>query len=285
MVENYACADQQGAVGDHAQGKGWEIMGNEVLWNHGVGVAMPPGSELRNNNINHNGELGVGAGGGSGAVEENEIAFNVWNGTDCGWECGGAKWAQVTEWFVENNYVHDNQGDGLWADIGSEQMLFEGNRIENNLYAGLSYEISHSAVIVGNSFKGNGAATFGWGWQGQIQIQNLVRRGGREQHSGARRIQGRQRDRHHPAEPRPREHAEDQQDPRQRHRARGRRRRHRRLVRGFQAAQIRGKQTLSTTTTTTSTRPAAPSGPRTNGPISPHGKPPARTRTLRWMRR
>jgi parallel beta-helix repeat protein len=171
-VENYACADQQGAIGDHGEGKGWEIVSDEVLWNHGVGVVMPPGSELQDNNIHHNGEMGVGAGTGSGTVADNEIAFNVWNGTDCGWECGGAKWAQVTEWIVQDNYVHDNQGDGLWADIGSQQMLFEGNRIENNLYAGISYEISRSAVIDGNSFKGNGAKTFGWGWQGQVQIQN-----------------------------------------------------------------------------------------------------------------
>jgi len=171
-VENYACADQQGAIGDHGEGTAWEITGNEVRWNHGVGVVMPPGTELTHNFIHHNGELGIGAGGGSGDVDSNEIAFNVWNGTDCDWECGGAKWAQVTEWFVENNYVHNNLGDGLWADIDSEQMLFEGNRIEDNLYAGISYEISNRAVINGNTFKGNGAKTFGWGWRGQIQIQN-----------------------------------------------------------------------------------------------------------------
>src|SRR5262249_54212047 len=34
IVENYACADQQGAIGDHADGKSWEILDNEVRWNH-----------------------------------------------------------------------------------------------------------------------------------------------------------------------------------------------------------------------------------------------------------
>ncbi len=43
---------------------------------------------------------------------------------------------------------------------------------EDNLYAGLSYEISNSAIISKNIFKGNGAKTFGWGWYGQVQIQN-----------------------------------------------------------------------------------------------------------------
>jgi hypothetical protein len=172
VVENYACADQQGAIGNHAEGKEWRIDNDEVRWNHGVGVAMPPYSELHDSFVHHNGELGMGAGAGGGSFERNEIAFNVWNGTDCNWECGGAKWAQVTEWFVDDNYVHDNQGPGLWADIDSKQMEFDGNRIENNLLAGISYEISNSAIISHNTFKGNGSSTFGWGWDGQVQIQN-----------------------------------------------------------------------------------------------------------------
>ena len=91
---------------------GWEITDNEVRWNHGVGIAIPPGSETMRNFVHHNGELGLGAGAGSGAFEDNEIAFNVWNGTDCNWECGGVKWAAVTEWFVTGNYVHGGHRDG-----------------------------------------------------------------------------------------------------------------------------------------------------------------------------
>jgi hypothetical protein len=172
IVENYASADQQGAIGNHAEGKGWRMHNDEVRWNHGVGVAMPPYSEVHDSFIHHNGELGMGAGTGGGTFERNELAFNAWNGTDCNWECGGAKWAQVTEWFVDDNYVHDNQGPGLWADIDSKQMAFDGNRIEDNLLAGISYEISNSAIISHNSFKGNGAAAFNWGWDGQVQVQN-----------------------------------------------------------------------------------------------------------------
>lgn len=171
-VENYASADQQGAIGDHAGGRHWSFHDVEVRWNHGVGIAMAPGSNVTRAFVHHNGELGIGAGAGDGTIQDSEIAFNAWNGTDCNWECGGVKWAEVTEWFVLDNYVHDNQGDGLWADIDSQQMLFEGNRIEDNLLAGISIEISSRAVIHANSFKGNGAKSFQWGWDGQIQIQN-----------------------------------------------------------------------------------------------------------------
>lgn len=172
IVEKYACADQQGAVGNHGEGKGWEILDNEVRWNHGVGIVMPQGSETFRNFVHHNGEMGLAAGGGSGTLQDNEISYNVWNGTDCGWECGGVKWAEVTEWIVLRNKVHDNQGDGFWADINSQQMLFRDNDIENNLYAGISVEISRSIIVADNIFKGNGAKSFNWGWNGQVQIQN-----------------------------------------------------------------------------------------------------------------
>jgi hypothetical protein len=172
VVENYACADQQGAVGDHGQGRAWQVIDTEIRWNHGVGLSMPPDSFALRDVIHHNGELGIGAGAGSGSVSDSEIAFNAWNGTDCGWECGGAKWAQVTEWIVEGNYVHHNMGDGLWADIDSRQMVFRDNRIEDNLLAGISVEISHSVLVHHNTFRNNGGRTFNWGWNGQIQIQN-----------------------------------------------------------------------------------------------------------------
>lgn len=173
IVEKYASADQQGAIGDHGEGAGWTIAGNEVRWNHGVGVVGGAFSRIDGNYIHHNGEMGVAGGGVPGSVVSgNEIAFNVWNGTDCGWECGGAKWAQMPDLQVIGNYVHDNAGDGLWTDIDCSNVVYDGNRIEDNLYAGISHEISGTAIIRNNIFKGNGARTFGWGWQGQIQIQN-----------------------------------------------------------------------------------------------------------------
>lgn len=126
-----------------------------------------------NNFIHHNGEMGIGGGGMTGAlIGGNEISFNVWNGVSCGWECGGAKFAVSTGLHVVGNYVHDNAGEGLWTDIDCSDVVYEKNRIENNLGAGISHEISGKAVICNNSFLANGAKTFGWGWQGQVQIQN-----------------------------------------------------------------------------------------------------------------
>ena len=50
-----------------------------------MGIAMPPASTTSRNFVHHNGEMGLADGdsGSSGTLTDNEIAFNVWNGTDC----------------------------------------------------------------------------------------------------------------------------------------------------------------------------------------------------------
>ena len=173
VIVNYACADQRGAINNPAGGA-WQITNNELRWNHGYGLVAGTGAVVSGNFIHHNGQIGMGGGSGQHdmLVQTNEIAFNVWNGTDCGWECGGAKWGDVSALTVTGNYVHNNAGDGLWTDIDCTEITYDGNTIENNLYAGISHEISGSAVISNNILRYNGSTTFVWGWQGQIQIQN-----------------------------------------------------------------------------------------------------------------
>jgi parallel beta-helix repeat protein len=168
IVENYASADQQAAINNHGAGTGWKVMNNEVRWNHGYGIVVGTANQILDNNIHHNGEMGLGGGSGThdGLVKGNVIAFNSWNGTNCAWECGGGKWGNVTRLR--------NEGDGLWTDETSSAIVFEGNLIENNRRAGISHEISHAAVIRNNLLRGNGASTHVWGWQAQIQIQNAT---------------------------------------------------------------------------------------------------------------
>jgi hypothetical protein len=173
VVENYACVDQQAAVGDNGAGTGWRILDNEIRWNHGIGAVSGRSSLIARNDIHHNGEMGAGGGPSDGAVVRgNEIAFNVWNGTNCTWECGGGKWALTNGLTIAGNFVHDNQGPGLWTDIDAVNIVYEDNDIERNLGAGISHEISGKAVIRRNLLKANGARSFLWGWAGQIQVQN-----------------------------------------------------------------------------------------------------------------
>jgi parallel beta-helix repeat protein len=175
-VEYYASANQQGAINNHGAGSGWTVANNEVRWNHGYGIVVGTSNKVLGNNIHHNGQLGLGGGSGThdGLVKGNVIAFNAWNGANCEWECGGAKWGNVARLTVVGNYIHDNGGTGLWTDERSSKIVFDSNLIDNNRLAGISHEISHAAVIRNNLLQSNGALTHRWGWQAQIQIQNAT---------------------------------------------------------------------------------------------------------------
>lgn len=173
VIENYAAGNQEGAINHRGAGVGWLVANNEVRWNHGYGIKLGAGNRAQANKIHHNGQLGIGGGTTSGLrVQGNEIAFNAWNGTNCEWECGGAKWGKVRDLVVSGNWVHDNGGVGLWTDESSSDVVIEANRIEHNQLAGISHEVSHDAVIRRNVLCGNGKDTFRWGWQAQIQVQN-----------------------------------------------------------------------------------------------------------------
>jgi hypothetical protein len=173
IVEKYASADQHGAINDAGGGTGWMIVRNEVRQNYGYGITLASGHRAIDNYVHDNGEIGIGGGQSSDIlVQGNEIAFNVWNGTACKWECGGAKWGAVSDMVVRGNYVHDNAGDGLWTDESCKHVVYEDNRIENNAGAGISHEISFAAVIRNNVLRSNGSGKFRWGWDSQIQVQN-----------------------------------------------------------------------------------------------------------------
>ncbi len=173
VVERYASSNQRGAINDSGRGTDWTIAGNQVRWNYGYGITLGAHGRAIGNNVHHNGQLGIGGGTASGMlVEGNVIAFNAWNGTDCEWECGGAKWGAVASLVVRANHVHDNAGIGLWSDEGCRDVLIEGNTVENNDRAGISHEIGGTAVIRHNTLRANGSARFVWGWHGQIQVQN-----------------------------------------------------------------------------------------------------------------
>ena len=73
---------------------------------------------------------------------------------------------------IQNCFVHNNLGDGLWADVASINMHYLNNILLNNAGAGISHEISYDSEIAGNWASGNGFGFQVWLWSGQIQLQN-----------------------------------------------------------------------------------------------------------------
>lgn len=56
---------------------------------------------------------------------------------------------------MDDNYIHDNHGNGIWFDWNNKNATITNNRVENNKRAGIFYEVSCDAVISGNTVSGN----------------------------------------------------------------------------------------------------------------------------------
>jgi hypothetical protein len=174
-IEKYANLAQFGAI--HPDGKtGWVIAGNQIRWNHGVGLRVSTGARVTGNNVHHNGQMGIGGGGSDALVEGNEIAYNNSAGFDAGWEAGGTKFWATTRLIVRNNFSHHNNGPGLWLDIDNINFTIEGNRTEDNFSTsaaaapGIFVEISYGGVIRNNTVRRNGAGFNAWLWGAGILI-------------------------------------------------------------------------------------------------------------------
>lgn len=162
-VEKYANLAQQGVI--NAEGRtGWVIARNEVRSNHGLGIRIGPGSRVIENNVHHNGQLGIGGVGNDVLVEKNEIAYNNTAHFDADWEAGGAKFVQTDRLMVRENVVHHNGGPGLWTDIDNINTTYESNTVEDNERMGIFHEISYAAVIRSNIIRRNGFGFQEWLW-------------------------------------------------------------------------------------------------------------------------
>lgn len=153
-------------------GEDWTVKDSEIRLNATVGLKLASGGRALDNSLHHNGQYGMTGAGDDLRVAGNEIAFNNSHGyysPDGGnWASGGTKFVHTGDSsdpgsgaILRRNWVHDNYGDGLWADISNIHMLMENNTIERNERHGIKYEISYDAIIRGNTLRNNsGAAVF-----------------------------------------------------------------------------------------------------------------------------
>jgi len=164
-IEKFANPAQMGAIHNYSTtvrtGRGWIVEGNTIRQNHGTGLRVDEGAEVRHNQIHHNGQLGINAQGTGGLIEHNEIAYNNTRRFDYWWEAGGAKFVRTKDLTVRHNHVHHNTGPGLWTDADNLNVRYEENLVEDNYGPGIFHEISYDALIVDNLLKRNG---LGIGW-------------------------------------------------------------------------------------------------------------------------
>jgi parallel beta-helix repeat protein len=152
-VEKFATESDYAAI-DSREGSGWTATHNEARLNHAGGIQVTGGT-ISFNYAHNNGQQGIGSSGGVLTVENNELSNNNYAGYDYDWGGGGAKFTQMASLTVRNNYVHDNFGQGLWDDVSSNNLLYEGNTVVNNFGTGILHEIGGAATIRNNIVKNN----------------------------------------------------------------------------------------------------------------------------------
>jgi parallel beta-helix repeat protein len=178
VIQDYDTPLQAGAIQDY-NGSGWIIEDNHITRNAAAGVATGNYVRVLNNLIDHNGQEGFSAHGTGGLYEGNEISYNNHNlAVDAGWEAGGGKAYDTRNLTFKSNHVHDNGGNGLWADTNNINTVFENNTVSNNWGAGIYDEISFNATIIKNTVTGNGMPWSpgggnrqGWAWDAGIQLR------------------------------------------------------------------------------------------------------------------
>jgi parallel beta-helix repeat protein len=167
IIQHYAPPEQQGAIMAGGPNRsqnttGWLIQNCEVRYNETGGIRIGEKTRILDNFVHHNKQLGIMGSGDSVLVEGNEISYNNWLKIyPFGIALGGGKFVNTQWLIVRGNNVHDNQGNGLWTDIGNRYALIENNLVESNSGAGIMHEISYDATIRNNTARGNG---FGRDW-------------------------------------------------------------------------------------------------------------------------
>jgi len=178
VIQHYDPPEYNGAVYSYGT-NGWVIQNNHITANSTVGITTYSGVQVLNNLIDHNGQEGFSAQGSGVLYQGNEVAFN--NPAlmyDMTVEAGGGKAYATTSATFQNNYVHDNGGNGIWFDTSNIYATITGNRCINNSAAGIFYEISYDAAITNNTCTSNGMPSspgggerLGWFWDAGIQLR------------------------------------------------------------------------------------------------------------------
>ncbi|MPZ48150.1 MAG: hypothetical protein GEU75_02365 [Dehalococcoidia bacterium] len=175
VIEKYANPAQHGAIQakdgtNGALSSGWVVQDNDIRFNHGAGLRTGSQMKAINNNIHHNGQIGIAGEGADVLIEGNEIAYNNTAGFNSGWEAGGTKFVLTTRLVVRGNSVHHNKGPGLWTDIDNIHTTYDDNTVFSNEGIGIFHEISYDAVIKNNVSRLNGSDQSAWLWGAQILV-------------------------------------------------------------------------------------------------------------------
>jgi hypothetical protein len=125
--------------------------------NCGRGIAPGRNTTIVNVRVHHNKATGIGGSRGSLLIKNSEIDHN---GHPDYYGCCASGIKTGTAFRIENSFVHDNVGVGIWCDVGCDggRWTVLNNIVTDNTLGGIRYEISGaggSALIRGNIVRRN----------------------------------------------------------------------------------------------------------------------------------
>jgi hypothetical protein len=172
-IERFASIAQHGAIqGDLSSG--WIIENDVVRQNAGAGVRTGSGMHIVGSRVLANGQIGIVGAGDDMIVENNEIADNNAHSFSPSWEAGGTKFVRTVNLLVRGNYVHHNNGPGLWTDIDNRDSTVVDNISNDNGGVGIMHEISGRALIASNEVMRNGTREEESPWSSQILVSGSI---------------------------------------------------------------------------------------------------------------
>ena len=179
-----------GAIVDEYGGNHWIVSYDTVGPNGyvlgtpdtGYGIGVGSDSEYEYDCITKNGEGGFNNGTATASlkdsapwggpanykIEHDEISTNAIATCQPSWGCARGVWGDPDGvaaglkvfWSlngtIDDNYIHDNYGNGVWPDTNNSGIEISHNYISNNFGSAILYEASFNANITHNTITGNG---------------------------------------------------------------------------------------------------------------------------------
>jgi hypothetical protein len=153
----------------YVRGNHWVIEDNVIEWSNGNGFSLGgDGHLVRNNTMQHNGQLGLGGAPTNSRLEGNKLLHNNEKGFGGGWENGGCKLVFIDNTIVSGTTAVGNDGPGIWLDIDNRNSVVEKSFSKDNTGAGIFVEISgkDGITVRNNVCVGNGMRKGKWGAAG-----------------------------------------------------------------------------------------------------------------------
>jgi parallel beta-helix repeat protein len=150
---------------------GWIIENVTIDDFAGCGIRLGHTMQVTNCTVHDGTVLGLAGIGDDVLIESNEI-YNMNVGTSNP-DAGGTKFVKNNGGIYRDNYIHDNNGPGLWLDIANDDFLVEDNLVEDNVQEGICVEISYGGIVQNNTCRRNGmddTRANAWPWGAGIGI-------------------------------------------------------------------------------------------------------------------